>query len=141
MTILGAPVVLANGSQIPLSGGRMAGGFAFLSGQLGLRDGKPVEGGIEAQTNAALDNIERLLGEAGLTLRDIVKTTVWLTDGADFPQFNAVYGARLGQPYPARSTVVSELLIPGAVVEIEVLAHAGDAGSRHAAQDREPPAP
>jgi 2-iminobutanoate/2-iminopropanoate deaminase len=122
MEVLGSPVRLPSGNQLPLSSGRVAGDFVFLSGQIGARDGKIVQGGIAAQTAAALDNIEYLLREAGLTLRDIVKSTVWLTNLEDFAVFNASYGERVQEPYPARSTVVSQLLLPGAVVEIEVIA-------------------
>jgi 2-iminobutanoate/2-iminopropanoate deaminase len=125
MTVIGAPVILPDGSRIPLSGGRLAEGFLFLSGQLGLCDGRIVEGGIEAQTHAAIDNIERLLAEAGLTLAHVVKSTAWLTDIADFKLFNATYAARFDKPYPARSTVVSQLLLPGALVEIEIVAARG----------------
>lgn len=122
MKVLGQPIRLSNGQELPLSGGRVAGEFVFLSGQLGIREGGLVDGGIEAQTEAALDNIERLLGEAGLALKDIVKSTIWLSNAADFPLFNATYGNRMQPPYPARSTVVSQLLLTGAVVEIEVVA-------------------
>jgi 2-iminobutanoate/2-iminopropanoate deaminase len=122
MTVIGTPVTLPNGSRVPLSSGRRAAGLLFLSGQLGICDGKIVDGGIEAQTNAAIDNIVRLLTEAGLTLGHVVKSTAWLTDSAKFQRFNATYAARFEEPYPARSTVVSELLLPGALVEIEVIA-------------------
>jgi len=122
MTRLGGPMVLADGTKLPLSAGIVSGEIVYLSGQLGLVEGRLVPGGIVEQTAAAIDNVERLLGESNLTLGDVCKTTVWLVHAADFPKFNIAYGARFSEPFPARSAVVSKLLIPGALVEIEVTA-------------------
>lgn len=116
---LSAPAPLA---ALPLSPAIIAGEFVFVSGQLALHDGACTGGDIAAQTHVALDNIEAILLDAGLTLDDVVKTTIWLTRAEDFPAFNAAYGSRFGTPYPARSTTVTQLLIPGALVEIEAVA-------------------
>lgn len=114
--------VTANTAPLPLSPAFSAGEFVFVSGQLAMRDGICTGGDIMAQTHAALDNIERILLDSGLTLDDIVKTTVWLTHAGDFAGFNAAYGSRFSSPHPARSTTVAQLLIEGARVEIEVVA-------------------
>ncbi|MGR8921449.1 MAG: RidA family protein [Gammaproteobacteria bacterium] len=122
---IGGQFTLADGTALPLSRAVKAGEFVFLSGQLGLDEqGKLVEG-VEAQTSAALRNIGDVLALAGLTLTDVVKSTVWLTDIADFPAFNRVYAGAFPDSPPARSTVCSALALPGALVEIEVVAYAG----------------
>jgi enamine deaminase RidA (YjgF/YER057c/UK114 family) len=68
-----------------------------------------------------LDNLEAVLASAGASLADVVKTTVWLTDGGLFGEFNDVYRTRFGTPYPARSTVIARLAVP-VLVEIEAIA-------------------
>ena len=105
-----------------LSPVRRAGPLLFLSGQLPrLADGSLERGTIEQQTSRVIDNIETLLSANGLDLADVVKTTVWLTDAALMPGFNAVYGARFPTPWPTRSTVVSQL-VAAADIEIEAIA-------------------
>ncbi len=123
MNLLDGQVVSSEGTRLPLSAGIVSGETVYLSGQLGLVEGRLVSGGVSEQTQAALDNIERLLAQAGLTLGDICKTTVWLADAADFPHFNAAYAARFAEPFPARSTVIAQLVIPGALVEVEATAY------------------
>lgn len=92
-----------------------------MSGQLALVGGR-VEGDITTQTEVTFDAIQSILEEAGLGLDHVIKTTVWLTDPADFAAFNAVYAQRLPAPFPARSCVISQLVLPDARVEIEVVA-------------------
>ena len=124
--IIGGPLKLADGRVLPLSKAIRAGGFLFLSGQLGLTaDGKLAGPDIAAQTRQALDNIKALLAEAGLGLGQVVKATVWLTDVADFAAFNESYARYFPARPPVRSTVCSALVLPGARVEIEVIAYAG----------------
>ncbi|MFN3388703.1 MAG: RidA family protein [Allosphingosinicella sp.] len=107
----------------PLSAARVAGDLIFTSGQLARGDdGAIVAGGIEAQAEQALANLARVLAEEGATARDVVKVTAWLTDASFGPAFNAAYVRMFGAPYPARSTVVSALLAPGALVEVEAIA-------------------
>lgn len=123
MRAVGGAMILADGTRLPLARAICANGFIFVSGQLGLTgEGKLEPGDVAAQTRRALANIETILAAAGATLGDIVKTTVWLTDGADFAAFNTAYAASFPDQAPARSTVVSGLLIPGARVEIDVIA-------------------
>lgn len=120
---LGGSPVLASGETVPLSGAVRAGDFLFVSGQLGLDDqGKLVGADIIAQTRQVILRIRNLLKLAGADLDAVVKTTVWLTEPSDFPAFNQVYRDFFGGTPPARSTVVSALLIPGARVEVEAIA-------------------
>ena len=122
--VIGSPVLLPNGTQVPLSKGMRAGDFVFFSGQLAFgADGKIVDGGIEAQTQQCLDNIQALLDEAGLSRNDIVKSTIWLTDTQDFSAFNKVYGRFFNETPPTRSCVASGLMLPEAIVEIEIMVY------------------
>lgn len=108
----------------PYSLGIRSGGFLFLSGQLGLdpESGEFVEGGVEAQTRQALLNIKSVLQDAGSDLSDVVKTSVFLSDIADFPKMNAVYAEFFENNYPARSTMQVGALPKLGLVEIEVIA-------------------
>ena len=108
----------------PYSQGVRAGGFLFCSGQLPLdpTTGKMVDGGIEAQTERVLANLEAVLTAGGATLRSVVKTTVYLVDMGDFPAMNAVYGKFFPEDPPARATVQIVKLAAGACVEIDAIA-------------------
>lgn len=108
----------------PYSQAVSSGGFLFCSGQIPLdpATGKMVEGGIEAQTERVLKNLEAVLAAGGSTLASVVKTTVYLADLADFPAMNAVYGKFFGQAPPARATVQVAKLPAGARVEIDAVA-------------------
>lgn len=110
------------GIAVPLSAAIEIGDLVYLSGQVALRDGAIAGDTVEEQTGIIFDAVERLLGQLALDLSNIVKTTVWLTHQQLFPAFNAAYKARLEPPYPVRSTVISGLALPGALIEIEVLA-------------------
>jgi 2-iminobutanoate/2-iminopropanoate deaminase len=125
VTPIGNPPVLPNGATVPLVPATRVGDLIFCSGALGVdANFKLVEGGIAAQTRQAIANLEAVLAQADATLADVAKTTVWLTDLADFAEFNAAYAEALGGHIPARSTVTSALAIPGALVEIEAIASA-----------------
>ena len=106
---------------------RRAGDLVFVSGQMPFGEGFRLIGDdIATQTRVCLENIERQLVAAGLSARDIVKTTVWLTRTEDFAAFDAAYGAYFGEAtLPARSTVRADLMVPGALIEIEAIAQAG----------------
>jgi len=99
-------------------------GLIFCSGQIGLEpaSGKLVEGGIEAETRHVLENIRAILAAAGLTLADVVSTTIFLIDLKDFEAVNHVYSEHFGAPYPARSTVQAAALPRGARIEIAAVA-------------------
>jgi 2-iminobutanoate/2-iminopropanoate deaminase len=98
-------------------------GFVFCSGQVGLvpATGELVDG-VEAQADRALRNLAAVLDSAGLTMADVVKTTVFLVDIGDFAAVNAVYGSHMADPLPARTTVAVAALPRGARVEIEAIA-------------------
>jgi 2-iminobutanoate/2-iminopropanoate deaminase len=98
--------------------------LVFLSGQIPLdpASGELVAGTIEDQTARVMENLKAVLAACQLTLADIVKTTIFLTDMADFAKVNAVYGSYFSQQPPARSTVQVAALPKGARVEIEAVA-------------------
>ncbi len=121
--VIGKSPTLANGMTVPLSPAIRAGKLVFVSGQLGLDDNGTLVGpDIESQTHQVMKRLRAVLQQAGADLDRVVKAGVWLTDKADFPAFNAIYREYFPQRPPARSTVVSELLIPGARLEIDVIA-------------------
>lgn len=99
-------------------------GFIFASGQIPIdpHTGKMVEGGVAEQTRQALINAAHVLEEAGLGLSSVVKTTVFITDMADFAAMNEVYASFFKAPYPARSAVAVKALPKGALVEVECVA-------------------
>lgn len=101
-----------------------AGDYIFVSGQLPFDAAmKIVEGGIEAQTRACIGHIENALASAGSTLGHVVKTMVWLTDPGDFSVFNATYAEYFRDRPPARATVGSTLMVPGALIEVDAIAY------------------
>ena len=99
-------------------------GFVYASGQIPIdpATGQFVEGGIKEQTRQSLTNAQNILKEAGTDLSHVVKTTVYLSDIANFAPMNEVYAEFFTEPYPARSAVAVKDLPKGALVEIEVLA-------------------
>jgi 2-iminobutanoate/2-iminopropanoate deaminase len=111
----------------PYSQAVRSGGFLFCSGQIPLdpATGKMVEGGIEAQTERVLRNLEAVLAAGGASPATVVKTTVYLTDLGDFPLMNAVYGTFFPSAPPARATVQVAKLPAGALVEIDAIAITG----------------
>ena len=120
--VIGGPLVIG-GRKLSLSRAIRAGDFVFLTGQVPFKDGQVMTtGSVEEQTRAVLEDIKATLAEAGCTLADVVKSMVWLRDRGDFPGFNAIYGEYFPQDPPARSAVVSELLVD-VRVEIEVVAY------------------
>jgi 2-iminobutanoate/2-iminopropanoate deaminase len=102
----------------------VAGGFLFTAGQIALDPvtGKIVEGGIVAQTTRVLANLREVLAKSGATWTDVVKTTVYLVELADFPVVNEIYGKQLGNARPARSTVQVAALPRGGLIEIDLIA-------------------
>jgi len=112
----------------PYSQGVSIGRYLFLSGQIPIEplSGEVSTGSIEAQTRQVLKNLQGVLEEAGATMKDVVKTTVYLKDLTAFAEMNAVYGEFFTAPYPARATVGVSALPKGAGVEIDAIAVIGD---------------
>lgn len=108
----------------PYSQGIAVGDLVFCSGQIGLdpASGALVDGGVEAQAERALQNLDAVLDAAGCTFADLVKTTVFLADIDDFAAINAVYARFMPDPPPARSTFAVGALPKGARIEIEAIA-------------------
>ena len=100
-----------------------AGNFVFTSGQIGLDPNtQELVEGIEAQTKQVLENLKAVLKAAGLTLSDVIKTTVFLDDVSDFGVVNEIYETYFNDSKPARSCVEAGALPKGALIEIEVIA-------------------
>lgn len=120
-------VILTKAAPAPIGPYSQAikmGGFMFCSGQIPL---DPITGQIvgtdaATQTQQVMKNISALLGAAGLTLKDVFKTTIFIKNMNDFSSINTVYGEFLSEPFPARSTVEVARLPKDVLVEIEVIA-------------------
>jgi len=96
----------------------------FYTAQIPIKpDGKIETGDIAAQTTLTLDNLKRSLKAAGGTLADVAQVLVYLPDPTDFPGMNAVYAEYFTAPYPNRATIVAQLMVPGARIEIVAYAH------------------
>lgn len=107
----------------PYSQALAIGPFVFLSGQIPMdASGKMVEGDIVVQTVQVIQNIKAVLAAAGLTLKDVVKTTVYLADMADFMEMNRTYGEFFPEHPPARTTIQVGALPKSAAIEIDVIA-------------------
>lgn len=115
-----APAAIGPYSQAVDSGA----GIVFVSGQLPIdpATGAFPDGGVKEQTRQSLTNARAILESAGLELADVVKTTVFLADMADFAAMNEVYASFFTAPFPARSAVAVKTLPKGALVEIECMA-------------------
>jgi len=108
----------------PYSQAVISGGLLFCSGQIALdpKSGELVAGDIEAQTEQVLKNLMAVLKEAKMGPDNVVRTTVYLADFADFGRMNEVYGRYLGKEPPARTTIQAAALPKGAKIEIDVIA-------------------
>ena len=115
-----APAAIGPYSQAVDSGA----GLVFLSGQLPIdpATGAFPEGGIQAQTRQSLRNVQAILAAAGLSMANVVKTTVFLADMGDFAAMNEIYAQFFREPFPARSAVAVKTLPKGALVEVECIA-------------------
>lgn len=114
----------APGAIGPYSQAIKVGNLVYTSGQLPIdpATGTFPEGGIKEQTRQSLSNVQSILQEAGLDMKNVVKTTVFLADMGDFADMNSVYAEFFTPPYPARSAVAVKTLPKQALVEIEVVA-------------------
>jgi 2-iminobutanoate/2-iminopropanoate deaminase len=119
----------------PYSQAIIAGGFVFCSGTAGI---DPATGhipdGIEAQTEQALRNLDAVLAAAGSSMADVVKTTIFYADVADFAMLNEVYARHMPDPPPARSAPANVRLPRGLLVSIDAIAQLTDASNRENGQ-------
>ena len=108
----------------PYSQGIVTGNYAFIAGNIGIdpKTGRLAEG-IAGQTRQSLKYIEETLKAAGMTLKNVVKTTVYLKEFNDFPKMNETYASFFEKPYPARATVEVARLPKDALIEIECIAY------------------
>jgi len=108
----------------PYSQAIRVGNLVYTSGQIPIdpATGSFVEGGIREQTRQSLSNVQAILREAGLGMSNVIKTTVFMADMADFAAMNDVYAEFFTEPYPGRSAVAVKTLPKGALVEIEAIA-------------------
>ena len=114
---------MATPAQPPYTPVVRAGDWVIVSGQLGMKDGAIVPGGVRAQTQQAVINLKAQLATMGATVDDIAKTLCFLTDMDTFPTFNEMYAAGFGKARPARSTIGVKELPFGGAVEIEAWAY------------------
>jgi 2-iminobutanoate/2-iminopropanoate deaminase len=123
MTVEPLPTPSAPPVAGPYSPAVRAGVWVVLAGQVGLDAEGRIAEGVEAQARQVLRNVEAVLGDCGASMSNVAKTTVFVTDLADFATVNAVYASAFGEHRPARSTVQVAGLPGGAAVEIEVWAY------------------
>jgi len=116
---------MSNAPKGPYTPVVRAGDWIIVSGQLGMKDGALVPGGVTAQTRQAVENLKAQLATMGATIADVKKTMCFLTDMNDFPVFNEAYVEGFGEHRPARSTIGVAALPMGGVVEIEAWAFVG----------------
>ncbi len=108
----------------PYSQAVEAGGFIFCSGQIAIdpKSDQVMTGPVEQQTKQVIENIQAVLKEAGLSLQNVIKSTIFLTNMNDFQAVNQVYAQYFVEEPPARSTIAVSALPKGVNVEIEVIA-------------------
>ncbi len=118
----GAPAAIGPYSQAIVSGG-----FVYTAGQIALHPetGEMVDGGVEAQAVRVLQNLSAVLEAAGSSMKDVVKTTMYLADIADFVAVNEIYAQYFEEPFPARSAIQAGALPKGALVEIDAISRVG----------------
>ena len=118
----------------PIEWATIADGILYTA-QIPIKaDGSIETGDIGTQTRLTLDNLKKTLKAAGGGLDDVAQVLVYLPDPKDFPGMNAVYGELFGKPYPNRATIVAQLMVPGARIEIVAYAHIGRGRTRPVAK-------
>ena len=117
-------IIMPNAASSPFSSAVRAGDYIFVSGNGGFvdEDGREVKG-IKAQTKQCLENIKQVLEAAGSSLSDVVKVNVFITNADDFAQMNEIYINYFTKDCPARSTVVTGLVRPDMLIEVECIAY------------------
>ena len=120
--VIGAPFAAA-GMKLPFSKAVRAGDLVFVSGQMAIdTNSRLAVGNMEDEARQVFANIQAILEEADCTMADVVKCTCWIDDPRDFSQFNAVFAEVFPSEPPARSTVVSKLVL-NARLEVEAIAY------------------
>lgn len=124
MTIVryGSSKTGAGGQTLPFARAVKAGGFLFVSGQVGMRDGEIVAGGLATETHQTFANLVAILEEAGYSLSEVVRVGVWLDDPRDFWSFNKIYAEYFAGCTPARACVQSRMMVD-CKVEIDAIAY------------------
>ena len=117
----------------PIEWATLADGVLYTA-QIPLKmDGTIESGDIRTQTRLTLDNLKRTLVAAGGTLANVAQVLIYLPNSADFPGMNEIYGQYFERPFPNRATIVAQLMVPGARIEIVAYAHIGKQKPRAAA--------
>jgi len=117
------PIYYPTNLPIPASNAVRGGDFVFVSGQMPYGpDGLLVQGPIEVQARVVLERVRKALEDAGCSLQDVVKNTIWLQDARDFAGYNKIYAEFFPKNPPARATVRADLMVE-ARIEIESLAY------------------
>lgn len=111
-----------SGQQLPIARAVEAGGWLYVSGQVPMVNGQLVTGNMAVQARQAIQNLLAILKEAGYGPEDVVRCGVWIDDARDFSNFNAVFGEYFGKHPPARSCVVSSMVVD-CKVEIDCVAY------------------
>lgn len=106
----------------PYSPGLVSGGFVFVTGQVGFTPDGQLGDTIEAQTRQTIENVGAILKASGCDYKNAVKVSVFLTKSEYFKPFNEIYTQYFSEPYPARTTTLSALVVPTLMVEIDVIA-------------------
>lgn len=107
----------------PIEWATLADGVLYTA-QIPLKaDGSIEQGDIRTQTRLTLDNLKRTVAAAGGRLADVAQVLVYLPDPKDFPGMNEIYGQYFAKPYPNRATIIAQLMVPGARIEIVAYAH------------------
>src|SRR5262245_20845012 len=109
----------------PLEWATIADGILYTAQIPNREDGSIEQGDIGVQAELTLDNLRRTVEAAGGTMADVTQVLVYLPDPADFPGMNAVYAKAFSKPYPNRATIVAQLMVPGARIQIVAYAHLG----------------
>ena len=109
-------------TNVPLSAYKKTQDLLFLSGQIGLKDGKLISDNLEEQVVQAIRNIKKLLKDNNLKIENIVDVTVFLINQNDYEAFNEVYSKEINSPFPTRTVVTVKSLPLGAKVELKVIA-------------------
>jgi len=117
-------IIMPNTASSPFSSAVRAGDFIFVSGNVGVvdKDGRKLKE-IKAQTRQCFENIKQVLEAAGSSLSDVVKVTAFITNIDDFAQMNEIYMGYFTKDRPARSTVVTGLVNPDMLIEVECIAY------------------